>query len=193
MITTRLEMKQYLYEDLKATGINGMRYCDKICDRRYRFYTSLRRTEYYTNCYRHLGRIVAKIFRFRHRRLCDKYGWTIPINVCGKGLALVHTGTIVISNKAIIGDYCRIHVDVNIGSAWVNDMAGAPQIGDRVYIGPGAKLFGPIIIGDNTVIGANAVVNKSFPEGNCTIGGIPAKLLSEKNSERYILVRAGTL
>ncbi len=51
----------------------------------------------------------------------------------------------------------------------------APQIGDNVYISPGAKLFGDIVIGDNVKIGANAVVNKSFPEGNCTLVGVPAR------------------
>ena len=60
-------------------------------------------------------------------------------------------------------------------------------IGDNVYIGPGAKLFGPIQIGDNTVIGANAVVNKSFKEGNCTIVGVPAEIISMNTSENLIL------
>lgn len=188
MITTRLEMNQYLREDLKASGIDRIKCYEKIIDRRYRFYKSLRRTEYYTNNCRHIRKFIAKVLRLRHIYLCNKYGWTIPINVCGKGLSIVHNGTIVISNKARIGDYCRIHVDVNIGSAWVKGKAGAPVIGNRVYIGPGAKLFGPIAIGDKTAIGANAVVNKSFSEGNCTIGGIPAERISENNSDRYILV-----
>jgi serine O-acetyltransferase len=57
--------------------------------------------------------------------------------------------------------------------------------GDNVYIGPGAKIFGPIVIGNNVAIGANAVVNKSF-QHNCTIAGVPAKVISQKTSKEYI-------
>lgn len=125
----------------------------------------------------------------RHVYLCDKYNWTIPINVFGPGLAIVHAGTIVVSGSAQVGKNCRIHVCTNIGRAAIRDgkESGAPVIGDNVYIGPGAKLFGPIRIGDNTVIGANAVVNKSFEEGNCTIAGVPAKMVSSNNSHEFIL------
>ena len=55
-----------------------------------------------------------------------------------------------------------------------------PIIGDNVWIGPGAKLFGKITVGDNTMIGANAVVCKSFSSGNCRIAGNPAKIISNK-------------
>lgn len=65
-------------------------------------------------------------------------------------------------------------------------VSGAPVIGDNCYVGPGAKIFGGIVLGDNIVIGANAVVNASFPNGNCTIAGVPAKIISNKTSESYI-------
>lgn len=159
----------------------------RLRDRRYKFYKSLRKTEYYTNC-RHdtLGKLIGKLLRFRHDRLCDQYGWTIPINVFGRGLAIVHVGTIVVSGKAHIGENCRIHACTNIGAATTKEGSGAPTLGDSVYIGPGAKLFGPIVIGDNTAIGANAVVNSSFPGGNCSIGGIPARKISDHTSAAYI-------
>lgn len=64
-------------------------------------------------------------------------------------------------------------------------MSGAPRLGDNVYIGPGAKIFGPIEIGDNVAIGANAVVNKSFPD-SVTIAGVPAKIISYHDSSIYI-------
>lgn len=117
--------------------------------------------------------------------LCNKYNWTIPINVFSEGLAIVHVGTIVVSPKARIGKNCRIHVCVNIGSAWVKGVSGVPVIGDNVYIGPGAKIFGPITIGDNVAIGANSVVNSSFPS-NCTIAGVPAKIISNNDSLKYL-------
>ena len=55
---------------------------------------------------------------------------------------------------------------------------GVPMIGNNVYIGPGAKLFGPITIGDNVTIGANAVVNRDIPS-NCVVAGVPAKIIKE--------------
>lgn len=89
------------------------------------------------------------------------------------------------SGKAKIGKNCRIHVCTNIGNAPSHGKDGTPTIGDNVYIGPGAKIFGPITIGDNVVIGANAVVNKSFPS-DCTIAGVPAKVISKNTSNGYI-------
>ncbi len=187
MISSRGDYKEYLIADMKATNIYNMSFIKKLFDRRYIFYHSLRKTEYYCNCKKSIfGRIVFKCLNFRHKRLCDKFCWTIPINVFGKGLSIVHTGTIVVSGYAKVGDYCRIHVDTNIGNAPSHGKDGAPVIGNNVYIGPGAKIFGPIVIGDNTVIGANSVVNKSFEEGNCTIAGVPSKIISNKTSLEYI-------
>lgn len=73
---------------------------------------------------------------------------------------------------------CEINICVNIGHNYGG--GGAPQIGDNCFIGPGAKIFGDIVIGDNVKIGANAVVNKSFPEGDCTLVGVPARKVRER-------------
>lgn len=56
----------------------------------------------------------------------------------------------------------------------------APKIGDNVYIGPGAVLFGDIEIADNCWIGANAVVNKSFLEPYSVIVGVPGKVVRKE-------------
>lgn len=91
-------------------------------------------------------------------------------------MSLPHYGTLVISSKAKIGKNARIHVCVNIGAY----NGGAPIIGDNVYIGPGAKIFGPITLGHNVSIGANSVVNKSFIEDNIVLAGSPAKIIRRK-------------
>ena len=65
----------------------------------------------------------------------------------------------------------------------------APIIGDNCFIGPGAKLFGKIKIGDNVAIGANSVVNKSFQD-NVTIAGVPARVVNNRGTQnrmRYYL------
>ena len=114
-------------------------------------------------------------------------GFSIPLNVVDKGMSIAHIGPIVISEYASIGKNCRIHMGVNIGAdARISD--AAPMIGDNVYIGPGAKLFGKIEIADGIAIGANAVVTKSFTEENISIGGVPAKKINDIGTEEIIKI-----
>lgn len=113
-----------------------------------------------------------------------KLGFSIPVNVFGPGLSLAHAGTVVVNKSAKVGRNCRLHVCVNIGAA-TDDGTAAPTIGDDCYIAPGAKLYGPIIIGNNTGIGANAVVTKSFPNDNQTLAGVPAKVISERGPKEF--------
>ena len=106
-------------------------------------------------------------------------GYSIPPNVFGKGLSIAHRGTIVVNSHSIIGDNCRIHACVNIGTVPGVSFA-APIIGNDVYIAPGVKIYGKIVIASGIIIGANAVVNKSFDEENICIAGIPAQKISDK-------------
>lgn len=76
-----------------------------------------------------------------------------------------------------IGANCILNIDVVIGQNY-GDPKKVPLIGNNVFIGPGAKLFGKITIADNIAIGANSVVNKSFLESGISIGGVPAKKIS---------------
>lgn len=69
----------------------------------------------------------------------------------------------------------EFHSCVNIGAS--RGKNGAPIIGNNVYIGPGAILFGDITIADNVSIGANATVNRSFTESNVVIAGTPAEIV----------------
>ena len=114
--------------------------------------------------------------RYRLKKKAMKLGFSIPLNCFGPGLRIVHRGTIVINGNTKIGANCTLHVCVNFGSK--PGETKSPILGDNIYVGPGAKLYGDITIGDNTTIGANAVVNKSFPEGNTTLVGAPARSLN---------------
>jgi len=136
MIQSKQEYKYYLKMDLTQSDIINKKWYEKKIDRRYKFYKSLRYTEYCYNCNTLKNKIIRKFVMLRHRRLCDKYCWTIPINVFGPGLTIVHVGTIVVSGSAKVGKNCRIHVCTNIGRAPSHGKSGAPIIGDNVYIGP---------------------------------------------------------
>lgn len=148
------------------------------------FEIRLRKLEFVLNCSR--NRLNLLIRRFLFRKSAIKLGFSISPNTFGPGLAIAHRGTIIVNGGARIGANCRIHADVNIGTE-AGQSSSAPIIGDDCYIGPGAKIFGNIVIGSGTVIGANAVVNRSFPEGNQSLGGVPAKVISNKSSEGLLI------
>lgn len=174
MIKTKEDYLYYLEQDRKQMMI-GRTKISKF-EPIWTFVKLLRKCEYQKNSSNKILNILYYFNLFKFRKLSYKLGYSIPLNVVGPGISLPHYGGIIISSKAKIGANFRVHCFVNIG----NTDYGAPQIGDNVYIAPGAKIFGPIVIGDNVKIGANAVVNKSFPEGNCTLVGVPAKRVNEK-------------
>ena len=85
------------------------------------------------------------------------------------------------NDAARIGENCRVHPGVTIGTAAGTEHS-APRIGNNAFIGPNAVILGPVEIGNDVAIGANAVVNRSFPEDGITIAGVPARKISEKGS-----------
>ena len=100
-------------------------------------------------------------------------GIEIPCEAAiGRRFTIEHTGAIVISGDAVFGDDCVVRQGVTVGLRNRN-RRGAPRIGNRVDIGAGAKLLGPIVIGDDVAIGANAVVLCDVPDG-CLAVGVPA-------------------
>ena len=118
------------------------------------------------------------LFAYRsYRRLSILTGLNIPINTCEEGLTIYHTGSITVNSATKIGKNCCIMNNVNIGAN--GGSPKAPIIGDNVYIGPGAVIYGDIRIADGCYIGANAVVNKSFEETNTVIAGVPAKAIGK--------------
>jgi serine O-acetyltransferase len=108
-------------------------------------------------------------------------GWGVSIGrhvKIGPGLVLPH-GQVVIDGIVHIGRDCGINPWVTIGLAGSRRYgfdAHGPLIGDRVFIGTGAKLLGPITIGDGARIGANAVVLDDVPAG-ATVVGMPARVI----------------
>lgn len=178
MITDKTSYRAYIHRDLKAYGLKKVSFYNYFRMEQVRFQLRLRKIEYLYNVRYEQRWCRLRLFwlEFMNHRLGVRLGFTIPKNVFGPGLCIVHHGTIVVSPKAEVGENCRIHPCTSIG-----DYNGAPHIGNNIYIGPGAKIFGNIQIGNNVAVGANAVVNSNVPD-DVTVGGIPARILSKKSS-----------
>ena len=115
-----------------------------------------------------------------------KYGIAIPYKTSiASGFYIGHFGGIVISAHAVIGKNCNISQGVTIGVSSRGKRKGYPVIGDNVYIGPGAKIFGSIKIADHVAIGANSVVTKDIHENAVSVG-IPSQVISDNGSHGYI-------
>ena len=91
----------------------------------------------------------------------------------GKGLFIDHGMGVVIGETAEIGDNVTIYHGVTLGGPGKDKGKRHPTIGNNVIIGCGAKILGPISIGDGAKIGANSVVLKNVPKGKTAVG-IPA-------------------
>ena len=178
MISSREDLLAYLQADKKALGIKRKR--PPLLGREiWKFQISLRHYEYWLNTGKGIvGKIGTLWWKFFYHKYSFKLGFDIPPNVCGKGLNIHHWGCIVINPNVRIGDNCNIQQCVNIGQNYTKDQV--PMIGDNVYLGPGAKLFGKITIADGCAIGAGAVVTKSFITPNMAIAGNPARELGPR-------------
>lgn len=119
------------------------------------------------------------------RHLMYKYGINIPYSTnIGLGFKINHFSGIVINSKSKIGNNVTICQGVTIGKQ-ESGKIGCPTIGDSVYIGPGAKVLGNIKIGDNALIGANAVVTSDILE-NEIVAPEKSKVISNIGSKNYI-------
>lgn len=104
-----------------------------------------------------------------------------PECVIGPGTKLAYGGVgVIIHKKSVIGANCTISQQVTIGGG-NSRYPGLPIIGDNVYLAKGSIVFGGVEIGNNAIIGANAVVNIPVPE-NGVAAGVPAKIIKIRKS-----------
>jgi serine O-acetyltransferase len=100
----------------------------------------------------------------------------------GRRFKIEHFGGIIVSGDAVFGDDVLIRNGVTVGLR-TTGRRGSPFIGNRVDIGAGAKLLGGITVGDDVVIGANAVVIKDVPSNSVAVG-IPARILPRRGIQQ---------
>ena len=87
----------------------------------------------------------------------------------GNNLFIDHGMGVVIGETATIGNGCTIYHGVTLGGTGKNKCKRHPDIGNNIIIGAGAQILGPIKIGDNAKIGANATITKDVPENSTAI------------------------
>ena len=181
MIKSKEDYKYYLQCDKKALRLDDKKIFIPYVHTIYFYQRLMRRTEYYLNCKKGpLGKIYSLFLKMLYLRKSQKLGFSIGLNVFGPGLSLVHYGQIVVNENVVAGRNCRIHEGVTIGAT--NGNPKAPVLGDNVFIASGAKVIGNIRIADNVAIGANAVVVKDVLEPGVTVGGVPARKISNHGS-----------
>lgn len=126
----------------------------------------LRHAEYAYNT----RKIIRFYYLLKLLRIQTRYGISIPLNTVSAGFHIQHLGSVIINENARIGTNLKVHPGVVIGAS----DGKAPTIGDNVYIGPGAKVFGDVTLADKISVGTNAVVNKSCTTEGALLVGIPA-------------------
>ncbi|MFD6447850.1 serine O-acetyltransferase EpsC, partial [Promicromonospora sp. NPDC060204] len=93
----------------------------------------------------------------------------------GRRLFIDHGMGVVIGETTVVGDDVMLYHGVTLGGRSLNRGKRHPTLGDRVTVGAGAKVLGPVWVGDDAQIGANAVVVKDVPAGAVAVG-IPARI-----------------
>jgi serine O-acetyltransferase len=100
-----------------------------------------------------------------------------PAALIGEGLFIDHAIGVVIGETAIVGDDVTMYHGATLGGRLLASGKRHPTVGDRVMIGAGAKILGPVVIGHDSRIGANAVVVRDVADGSVIVG-VPGRLLA---------------
>jgi serine O-acetyltransferase len=126
-------------------------------------------------------------FRFAARFGSQLTRWLTGVEIhpgarIGRRLFIDHGMGVVIGETAEIGDDVLIYHGVTLGGRQREGGKRHPTLGDRVAVGAGAKLLGPIVIGDDCVIGANAVVTRDAAASSVLVG-VPARARARREGE----------
>jgi serine O-acetyltransferase len=119
--------------------------------------------------------------RHTSSRLLSQFArWSTGIEIhpgaaIGRRCFIDHGMGVVIGETAILGDDVLLYHGVTLGGTSAHHGKRHPTVGNRVIIGAGAKILGPVTIGDDARVGANSVVTRDVPAG-ATVTGIPARV-----------------
>lgn len=175
---TKKELKEIIKEDKKIYFYNEdiEKRCFHLLVKSFWFEAGKyiiisRKAGYYKeNRKKFINKILCIYYMKKKNKLGRKLGLDIAPSYFGRRIKIWH-GNVVINYNSIIGDDCEFHGNNCIG----NNYGFCPILGNNIDIGVGANIIGNVKLEDNIVVGANALVNKSFLEKNIVIAGVPAK------------------
>ena len=145
----------------------------------YRYIKTMRYLEYHRNNHGLYHHFMSLLYKVKLSRLGMEYHLHITPNSCGYGLRIYHVfGGGQILNVQKVGNYCTFNTGCVLGTKNADEK---PTLGNNVYIAPGAKVFGKVLVGNNVVVAPNAVVTKDIPD-NAIVGGVPAKIIKYKTN-----------
>ena len=179
-IKTKKQLKDWIsYETGGNRKVNPLKEIFGLGERAIinKFLKRLRKTEYYFNTHKKIRYFFSKM---KLSKLQNKYGFHIGLNVCEKGLSLMHVGSVLLNGKSRVGKDCTFHINTALVANGPNDEA--PTLGDGVIVGVGAVVVGGIKIANHVAIGANSVVCKDVTEENVAVAGVPAKIVSKNGA-----------
>lgn len=191
-IKTKEELKLFIQADKFACfGRTDISFERKLRNtfktKLFKFFTALRKYEFLCfkrdNCRNKILSFVLsqriKLLDIKKNRLSLEIGVEITPFHCGKGVKICHPNVII---NGFVGDNCIFHGNNVIGNKISGDKNAIPKIGDNVDVGIGATIIGNVAIADKCIIGAGAVVTKSFLKTKTVIAGVPAKEISGENN-----------
>lgn len=127
--------------------------------------------------------IPRRLFAACKKILLFGSGCELPASAFrGGGVLIPHLNGIFINPSARLGSGCAIYHQVTIGAGEKDETFGAPCLGDNVVVYAGAKVIGPISVGNDVVIGANAVVTKNIAS-DVTVVGANRIVVNHSNKE----------
>ncbi|MDB4981669.1 MAG: serine acetyltransferase [Myxococcales bacterium] len=118
------------------------------------------------------------VYKALYRGVRNFYGIELPYTArVGRRVVIEHQSGVVVHGYSRIGDDCILRQGVTLGNRRSDRPFDAPQLGERVSVGAGAKILGAVVVGSDAQIGANAVVLADVPPGGSVVG-VPAHLVA---------------
>lgn len=158
-------------------------------------------SKWYYDCYRYNFWMRTCSYTYSHpllrytafapaRWILHHYAYKFGLHInfkaeIGSGFFIGHYSGIFVHQDSVVGKNCNISQGVAVGISNSRVRPGCPVLGDNVYIGPGAKVFGGIHVGSDVAIGANCVVTRDVPDHSVVVG-VPAHAISRLGSSHYI-------
>lgn len=180
---TKENLKEFLLADKARYGSNPPKFIDWIVNNEgwylYKLIRHIRYQEYHKGK-RGWHKLAFWYHWYRYKQLSLKLHITIYPNTIDGGLRIYHSGGFThVGPNCHIGKNCTLLPGVVFGNKTEEEGKDMAIVGDNCYFGLDAKIFGPVTIGNNVTVGANAVVTKDIPD-NAVVAGVPAKIIRFK-------------